>query len=96
MFGPHPLEMRVQLSQFFLHARDPLRSLPGQGIGHRPTETECKADLDQFVAALTAIAREAETEPELLRQAPQRAKVRRLDEVQAARNPCLVGPSAGR
>ena len=61
-----------------------------------PTETECKADLDQFVAALTAIAREAETEPELLRQAPQRAKVRRLDEVQAARNPCLVGPSAGR
>ena len=61
-----------------------------------PTETECKADLDQFVAALTAIAREAETEPELLRQAPQRARVRRLDEVQAARNPCLVGPSAGR
>ncbi|MDX9841927.1 MAG: aminomethyl-transferring glycine dehydrogenase subunit GcvPB, partial [Desulfobulbus sp.] len=61
-----------------------------------PTETECKADLDQFVAALTAITREAETEPELLRQAPQRAKVRRLDEVQAARNPCLVGPSTGR
>jgi len=59
-----------------------------------PTETECKDDLDLLIAALRAIVREAEEQPELLRQAPQRTKVRRLDEVQAARCPCLTGPSA--
>jgi len=58
-----------------------------------PTETECKDDIDQFIATLKTIAREAAEKPELLRQAPQRCKVRRLDEVQAARCPCLVGPS---
>jgi len=58
-----------------------------------PTETECKDDIDQFIAALKTIAREAAEQPELLRQAPQRTKVRRLDEVQAARCPCLIGPS---
>ena len=58
-----------------------------------PTETECKADIDQFIATLKTIAREAEEQPDLLRQAPQRTKVRRLDEVQAARCPCLIGPT---
>ncbi len=59
-----------------------------------PTETECKEDIDQFIATLKIIAREAVESPELLRQAPHRTKVRRLDEVQAARYPCLIGPSA--
>ncbi|MGE4560343.1 MAG: aminomethyl-transferring glycine dehydrogenase subunit GcvPB [Desulfobulbus sp.] len=58
-----------------------------------PTETECKEDIDQFIAALKMIVREADEQPELLRQAPQRTKVRRLDEVQAARCPCLIGPA---
>jgi len=58
-----------------------------------PTETECKDDIDQFIDTLKTIAREAAEQPELLRQAPQRCKVRRLDEVLAARSPCLVGPS---
>ena len=56
-----------------------------------PTETESKEDLDRFVDALKAIAREAEENPELLRQAPTRCKVRRMDEVEAARHPCLTG-----
>ncbi|WP_448874115.1 aminomethyl-transferring glycine dehydrogenase subunit GcvPB [Desulfobulbus propionicus] len=56
-----------------------------------PTETECKEDIDQFIAALKAIIREAKEQPELLRQAPQRTKVRRMDEVRAARCPCLIG-----
>ena len=59
-----------------------------------PTETECKEDIDQFIATLKIIAREAVESPELLRQAPHRTKVRRLDEVQAARYPRLIGPSA--
>ena len=56
-----------------------------------PTETEAKEDLDQFIAVLQAIAREAVEEPQLLRDAPGRCKVKRLDETAAARNPCLTG-----
>lgn len=56
-----------------------------------PTETEPKENLDQFIAALTAIAEEAIREPELLHSAPHNCKVRRLDEVSAARRPCLAG-----
>jgi len=56
-----------------------------------PTETECKEDLDRFIAAMKAIAREAEENPDLLHNAPTRAKVTRLDETAAARNPCLIG-----
>jgi len=54
-----------------------------------PTETESRENLDQFVETMVAIAKEAEENPDLLRQAPRRVKVRRLDEVLAARNPKL-------
>jgi len=56
-----------------------------------PTESETKETLDHFIATMRAIAREAETDPERLRQAPHNAKLRRLDEVQAARKLCLTG-----
>jgi glycine dehydrogenase subunit 2 len=54
-----------------------------------PTETESKETLDAFVAAVHAIAEEAESEPTRLLRAPERTKVARLDEVAAARQPCL-------
>ncbi len=54
-----------------------------------PTETESKESLDGFIETMITIAREAETNPDLLHQAPQRVKVRRLDEVLAARKPKL-------
>lgn len=54
-----------------------------------PTETESKESLDYFVEALTKIAEEAKTNPELLHQAPMSAPISRLDEVGAARNPRL-------
>ncbi len=56
-----------------------------------PTETECKEDIDQFIEVMKMVVREARENPELLRQAPLRAKMRRLDETQAARHPCLCG-----
>jgi glycine dehydrogenase subunit 2 len=56
-----------------------------------PTETECKDDIDQFIEVVQMIVREAKENPELLRQAPMRAKMRRLDETLAARHPCLCG-----
>ena len=56
-----------------------------------PTETECKDDLDSFIEVFQEIAQEAENDGERLRQAPVITKVRRLDETQAARKPCLRG-----
>jgi len=56
-----------------------------------PTETECKDDIDQFIEAMKTVVAEAKTDPESLRQAPVNAKLRRLDETQAARRPCLCG-----
>jgi glycine dehydrogenase subunit 2 len=54
-----------------------------------PTESESKEGLDRFIEVMITIAQEAEKNPDLLRQAPQRVKTRRLDEVLAARKPKL-------
>jgi glycine dehydrogenase subunit 2 len=54
-----------------------------------PTETETKETLDQFVDALVRIAEEARTSPEMVRQAPHRTWLGRLDETRAARRPVL-------
>jgi glycine dehydrogenase subunit 2 len=54
-----------------------------------PTETESKETLDAFAAALTQIAEEARTNPQMLHSAPHITPVRRLDEAQAARKPVL-------
>jgi len=56
-----------------------------------PTETESKETLDLFIDACQAIAEEAKTDPERLRQAPTHCKVKSLDEATAARRPCLTG-----
>jgi len=56
-----------------------------------PTETESKEDLDQYIDALKKISVEAKEMPDVLRSAPTRCKVRRLDETAAARKPCLAG-----
>jgi len=55
-----------------------------------PTETESLATLDRFVEVMHKIADEIETTPSLLKEAPSRAPVRRLDEVAAARTPVLT------
>ena len=54
-----------------------------------PTETESKETLDEFIEACKSITKEAEENPGLLLEAPTRSKVGRLDEVMAARKPCL-------
>jgi len=54
-----------------------------------PTETESKQSLDYFVDAMTRIAEESRTSPDLLHEAPHTAPMRRLDEVKAARQPIL-------
>ncbi len=57
-----------------------------------PTETESKETLDAFVAAMLQVAREAEESPDILREAPVTQPVRRLDEVNAVKQPVLVCP----
>jgi len=61
-----------------------------------PTETESREDIERLAAALVAIAREAETDPGLLHDAPHGAPIGRLDETAAARKPDLrwVPPGA--
>jgi len=56
-----------------------------------PTETESKESIDEFIAAMKAIAKEAVESPERLVNAPEIAKVKKLDETEAARNPQLAG-----
>jgi glycine cleavage system P protein (glycine dehydrogenase) subunit 2 len=50
-----------------------------------PTETECKQEMDGFIAAMKAIKHEAEVNAELLSNAPHSMPVKRLDDVKAAR-----------
>jgi glycine dehydrogenase subunit 2 len=54
-----------------------------------PTETESLDTLDEFIAAMRAIAQEARENPALLHGAPHITHVRRLDEATAARQPNL-------
>jgi glycine dehydrogenase subunit 2 len=50
-----------------------------------PTESETKASLDRFAAALNDIAREARESPQVVLDAPHSTPVGRLDEARAAR-----------
>jgi glycine dehydrogenase subunit 2 len=54
-----------------------------------PTETEGKLELDQFIAAMISIAKEVETDPQLVKNAPYGTRTSRVDEVTAARKPVL-------
>ncbi|NKN32734.1 aminomethyl-transferring glycine dehydrogenase subunit GcvPB [Marichromatium bheemlicum] len=51
-----------------------------------PTETETKESLDGFVEAMIAIRREAQEDPQRVKDAPHTMPRRRLDEVRAARH----------
>jgi glycine dehydrogenase subunit 2 len=64
--------------------------VPG-AIMVEPTETESKEDIDRFIEAFKAIVIEAREDPDTLHEAPKSCKVTRLDEVTAARKPCLAG-----
>lgn len=50
-----------------------------------PTETESKETLDNFIQIMAHVRQEAQTTPELLREAPHALPVKRLDDVKAAR-----------
>ncbi len=86
------LEMAKRLMDYGFHPPTVYFPLVVEGaIMIEPTETESKEDIDRFIEAMQSIAKEAKENPQILRQAPNRCKVRRLDETAAARKPCLAG-----
>ena len=58
-----------------------------QSIMIEPTETESKETLDEFIAVMKLVAKEAIENPEIVKSAPHTTPVRRLDETTAARFP---------
>ncbi|MFH0980101.1 MAG: aminomethyl-transferring glycine dehydrogenase subunit GcvPB [Planctomycetota bacterium] len=82
----HEVDFAKRLLDYGIHP--PTMSFP---VAHclmiEPTETESLETLDRFCAALLRMADEAHERPELLREAPHRTPVRRMDEVAANRKP---------
>ena len=86
------LDMAKRLMDYGFHPPTVYFPLVVNGaIMVEPTETESKEELDHFIAACRAIAREAETDPNLVLEAPHQLRFRRMDETLAARRPCLTG-----
>ena len=55
-----------------------------------PTETESKETLDDFIAVMHKVAKEARETPDEVKNAPITTIVRKLDETTAAKNPILT------
>jgi glycine dehydrogenase subunit 2 len=90
--GITTLEMAKRLMDYGYHPPTIYFPLVVHGaIMIEPTETETKEDLDGFIEAFRSVVREAEENPGVIREAPVRCKMRRVDETAAARNPCLTG-----
>lgn len=86
----HTLDVAKRLIDYGYHPPTVYFPLVVKGaIMIEPTETESQETLDEFCDAMLAIAREAESAPELLKNAPVRTRTRRLDETAAARQPRL-------
>lgn len=66
-----------------------MRTPGGGGPGAGPVAV--REDLDGFIEAFRSVLPEAEANPGVIREAPMRCKVKRLDESAATRNPCLTG-----
>jgi glycine dehydrogenase subunit 2 len=89
-FGITNLDIAKRLIDYGVHP--PTMSFPlivHGALMIEPTETESRRDLDLFIEAMKAIAREARENPDLLKSAPHVTYVRRLDEVAAAKTPIL-------
>jgi glycine dehydrogenase subunit 2 len=88
--GVHTLDIAKRLIDYGFHPMTiyfPL-VVPG-AIMIEPTESEGREELDLFIKAMRAIAREARETPELVKTAPHHTRIGRLDEAAAARKPVL-------
>jgi glycine dehydrogenase subunit 2 len=89
-YGVRTLDVAKRLMDYGFHPPTIYFPLIVKGaLMIEPTESESIEELDAFVDAMLAIAREAEEDPELLHAAPHSTPVGRLDEASAARKPVL-------
>ena len=85
--GVKTSDISKRLLDFGVHA--PTNYFPlivPEALMIEPTETETVETLEEFARIMIQIAREAETNPEIVTSAPHNTPVRRLDETLAARS----------
>ncbi|HKQ53461.1 MAG TPA: aminomethyl-transferring glycine dehydrogenase subunit GcvPB [Pyrinomonadaceae bacterium] len=88
--GVHTLDIAKRLIDYGFHPMTIYFPLIVQGaMLIEPTESVGRQELDQFVAAMHSIAREALEDPETVINAPHSTRIGRLDEAAAARKPIL-------
>jgi glycine dehydrogenase subunit 2 len=88
--GVHASDIGKRLLDYGFHA--PTVHFPlvvKDAIMIEPTETESKETLDAFSDVMRKIYKEAEEQPELVKNSPHTMPIGRPDEVQAARKPIL-------
>ena len=86
-FGVRALDIARRLLDYGFHP--PTVYFPlivEEALMVEPTETESKETLDAFCEAMIAIAKECETNPDLVKNAPHTTPVKRVDETRAARD----------
>ncbi len=89
-FGISALDVSKRLIDYGIHP--PTMYFPlivDEALMIEPTETESKETIDYFIDVMKEIAKEARTDPEVIRNAPHNAPNTRLDEALAARRPDL-------
>src|ERR1700674_395028 len=88
--GVHTLDIAKRLIDYGFHPMTIYFPLIVSGaMLIEPTESVGRQELDQFIDAMRAIAREAIEDPELVLNAPHTTRIGRLDEAAAARKPVL-------
>src|SRR5881398_358732 len=88
--GVHTLDIAKRLIDYGFHPMTIYFPLIVQGaMLIEPTESVGRQELDQFIAAMRGIAREALEDPDLVLNAPHSTRIGRLDEAAAARKPIL-------
>ena len=88
--GVHTLDIAKRLIDYGFHPMTIYFPLIVQGaMLIEPTESVGRQELDQFIAAMRSIAREAVEDPETVLGAPHTTRIGRLDEAAAARKPVL-------
>lgn len=88
--GVHTLDIAKRLIDYGFHPMTIYFPLIVEGaMLVEPTESVGRADLDAFVEAMKNINEEAQTDPQLVIDAPHSTRIGRLDEATAARRPVL-------
>ncbi|MBI5194572.1 MAG: aminomethyl-transferring glycine dehydrogenase subunit GcvPB [Nitrospirae bacterium] len=88
--GVHAWDISKRIQDFGFHP--PTVNFPlvvEEAIMIEPTETESKETLDKFCDVMITIAKEVETTPDIVKNAPHTMIVKRLDEAQAVKKPVL-------